>query len=80
MDLGLLRIRAWSKDMVLRLATDEVQELRRALTARYSEVLHELSQAEGFFSSTRGRELCRRKWKLEALLHQFDYPGNLISF
>ena len=69
--------------MVLRLASDEVQEVHRALTARYAEVLHEMSRAEGYFSSTRGQELCRRKWKLEALLHQLDHseaPPPMLEF
>ncbi|HSB12882.1 MAG TPA: hypothetical protein VLE22_00400, partial [Bryobacteraceae bacterium] len=65
--------------MVLTLASDEVREVHNALLDAHSEVLRKLS-LEGFPSRELGLELCRRKWKLEALLHQLDHPGSLIPF
>jgi hypothetical protein len=60
--------------MVLKLTSDEGQEVQRALAAAYSEVLRELSRVQGSLSPEPGMELCRRKWKLEAMLRQFDHP------
>ncbi len=59
--------------MVLKLASDEVQEVRRALSAAYSDVLRELGRATGFLSPEPALDLCHRKSKLEALLHQLDH-------
>ena len=60
--------------MTLRLASDDIDELRKALSSAYREVIRELGQ----FGSTRnvptGMQLCRRKWKLEAMLRQLDGP------
>jgi len=64
------------KGMVLKLASDEVQEVQRALSAAYLQVLRELSRGEGVLSHQPGLELCQRKWKLEALLHQLDHSGD----
>ena len=61
--------------MVLRLANDEVQEVQRALSAVHSEVLRELNRLDGFFSPDDALNLCRRKWKLEALLHQLNHSN-----
>ena len=62
--------------MVLKLASDEVQEVRRALSAAYLQVLRELSRGEGCLSVKPGLELCQRKWTLEDLLHQLDHSGD----
>ena len=59
--------------MVLRLASDEVQEVHRALSAAHLQVLRELSRMESYLNRRAGLELCRRKWKLEALLQQLDH-------
>ena len=58
--------------MTLSLANDEVQEIRRALTTAHLQVLGELSRMESYLNREAGLELCRRKWKLEALLQQLD--------
>jgi len=58
--------------MVLKLAGDEVQEVHRALSAAHLQVLRELSRVDGYANRKAGLELCQRKWKLEALLHQLD--------
>jgi hypothetical protein len=68
--------RAWSEEMVLRLAREDVREVHKALSAAYSEVLCELSRLEGFPSRKPGIDLCHRKWKLEALLHQLDHSDD----
>ena len=62
--------------MVLKLASDEVQEVHRALSAAYLQVLRDLSRGEGVLSHKPGLELCQRKWRLEALLHQLDDSGD----
>jgi hypothetical protein len=59
--------------MVLNLASDEVQEVRRALLAAYVQLLRELSRVDGYLNRKEGLELCQRKWKLEALLHQLEH-------
>ena len=59
--------------MILKLATDEVQEVQRALMAAYAQLIRELSRADGYLNRKEGLELCRRKWKLEALLRQLDH-------
>lgn len=59
--------------MVLKLTSDEIREVHQALMEAYAEVLRQL-RLEGSGSRELGLELCRRKWKLEALLHQFDHP------
>jgi len=60
--------------MVLRLASDEVLEVHRALSAAHLQTLRELGRVDGYFDRKAGLELCQRKWKLEALLHQLDHP------
>jgi len=62
--------------VVLRLASDEVQEVYRALSAAHVQTLRELSRVDGYLNRKAGRELCQRKWKLEALLHQFDHSDD----
>ena len=57
--------------MTLRLASDDVEEVRRALCSAYGEV--ELGQY-GLGYSPAGIQLCRRKWKLEAMLRQLAGP------
>ena len=59
--------------MTLSLANDEVQEIRRALSTAHLQVLGELSRMESYLNREAGLELCRRKWKLEALLQQLDH-------
>ena len=59
--------------MVLRLASDDVRELQRALSAVYSHTLRQLNGVDGYFDRKAGLELCQRKWRLEALLHQLDH-------
>jgi len=61
--------------MTLSLANDEVQEIRRALSTAHLQVLGELSRMESYLNRKAGLELCRRKWKLEALLQQLDHGG-----
>ena len=62
--------------MVLKLASDEVREVQRALSAAYSDVLRQLGRVEGFLSPSPGLELCQRKWKLEAVLRQLDHSDD----
>jgi len=59
--------------MVLRFASDEVQEVHRALSSAYVQLLRELSRVDGYLNRKEGLELCQRKWRLEALLHQLDH-------
>ena len=59
--------------MTLSLANDEVQEVRRALSTAHLQVLRELSRMGSYLNRKAGLELCRRKWKLEALLQQLDH-------
>jgi len=61
--------------MTLRLASDDIEEVRRALSSAYGEVIRKLGQSSGFHGvSPAGIQLCRRKWNLEALLRQLDRP------
>ena len=60
--------------MTLRLASDDIEELRRALLSAYGEVIRALGQSSGLGRSEAGIQLCRRKWKLEAMLRQLDGP------
>ena len=62
--------------MVLKLAGDEVQEVHRALSAAHLQVLRELSRVDGYANRQAGLELCRRKWKLEALLHELAHSDD----
>jgi len=62
--------------MVLRLASDEVQEVRRALSAAHLQMLRQLSRQDGYLNRKAGLELCHRKWKIEALIYQLDHPGD----
>jgi len=64
----------WSEAMTLRLANDDIEELRRALLSAYGEVIRELGRTSGPGGSDAGIQLCRRKWKLEAMLRQLDGP------
>jgi hypothetical protein len=59
--------------MTLRLASDDIEELRRALSSAYREVIRELGQFGGL-GGPAGIQLCRRKWMLEAMLRQLDGP------
>ena len=59
--------------MTLRLVGDDIEEVRRALSSAYGEVIRELAQY-GLGYSPAGIQLCRRKWKLEAMLRQLDGP------
>lgn len=68
-----LRTAASSKAMILRIATEDIEELRRALSSAYGEVIRELDQSSGRADPV-GIQLCRRKWKLQALLRQLDGP------
>jgi hypothetical protein len=67
----ILGEKGWHQGMVLKLAGDEVQEVHRALSSAHLQVLRELSRVDGYTNRKAGLELCKRKWKLEALLHQF---------
>jgi len=62
--------------MTLRFASDDIGEVRRALLSAYGELIRELGQSSGLGGrpSPAGIQLCRRKWKLEALLRQLDGP------
>jgi len=60
--------------MILRLASDDIEEVRRALRFAYGEVIRELGQSSGVGVSEAGIQLCQRKWKLEAVLRQLDCP------
>ena len=60
--------------MILRLASDDIEEVRRALRFAYGEVIRELGKSAGLGFNPAGIELCRRKWKLEAMLRQLDCP------
>jgi len=61
--------------MTLRLASDDIEELRKALSSAYREVIRELGEFGSFGSNASGIQLCRRKWKLEAMLRQLDGPN-----
>lgn len=69
----MLKGRGLYDGMVLKLASDEVQEVQRALLAAYVLLLRELSRVDGYLNRKEGLVLCQRKWKLEALLHQLDH-------
>jgi len=60
--------------MTLRLAGDDIEELRRALLSAYGEVIRELGRPRALGGSEAGIQLCRRRWKLEAMLRQLDGP------
>jgi hypothetical protein len=60
--------------MTLRLDSDDIEEVRRALSSAYREVIRELGQSSGLGGGPAGIQLCRRKWKLAAMLHQLDRP------
>jgi hypothetical protein len=82
LDLKLQRIMAWSEEMVLKLASDEVQEIQTALSVSYRQVLGELSRVDSYIDRNAGLELCRRKWRLEALIGQlerFDAPTPVLE-
>jgi hypothetical protein len=58
--------------MTLRLASDDIEEVRRALSSAYGEVIRELGRTSGLGGSEAGIQLCRRKWKLEDMLRQLN--------
>jgi len=60
--------------MTLRLGNDEIEEVRRALFSAHGEVIRELGHSSSLGGDPAGIQLCRRKWKLEALLRQLDGP------
>ena len=63
------------RGMIVRFASDDIEEVRRALSSAYGQVIRELGQFSGLrVRGPAGVRLCRRKWKLEALLRQFDGP------
>ena len=65
---------AWQGEgMTLKIASDEIEEVRRGLSFVYGEVIRELGQRSSCGSEA-GIQLCRRKWKLEALLGQLRCP------
>ena len=64
----------WSEVTTLRLASDDVEELRRALLSAHGEVIRESGRTSGRGGSEARIQLCRRKWKLEAMLRQLDGP------
>ena len=59
--------------MTLRIANEDIQEVRRALSIVYAEVIRELGQRSSSGSEA-GIQLCRRKWQLEDMLRQLDSP------
>ena len=59
--------------MVLKLASDEVQEVQSALSVAYRQVLEELSRVDSYVNHKAGLELCQRKWRLEALIGQLEH-------
>ncbi len=59
--------------MVLKLASDEVGEVHRALSAAYLQMLREVGRVDSYVDRKAGLELCRRKWRLETLLRQLDH-------
>jgi len=61
--------------MVLKLASDEVREVHKALSAAYLMILRELSRVDGYLNGGAGLELCQRKWMLEMLLRQLEHSG-----
>jgi len=61
--------------MTLRLASDEIEEVRRALYSAYGEVIQELGLSSGPGGGPARIQLCRRKWKLEAILRQLNGPA-----
>ncbi len=71
-----LRATGWSKAMTLRLAGDDIEELRRALASAYAQVISELAQSSGIGFDPAGIQLCRRKWKLEGMLRRLDGPDD----
>jgi len=60
--------------MTLRLASDDIEELRRALSSAYGDVIRDLGQPRALGANQAGMQLCQRKWKLEAILRQLDGP------
>jgi len=60
--------------MTLRVASDDIEEVRSALSSAHTQVIRELGQFNSLGCRPAGIELCRRKWKLEALLREFDGP------
>jgi hypothetical protein len=61
--------------MILRIKSDDIEELRKALSSAHLEVIRELGHSRGIGSDPVGIECCRRKWKLEGLLRQLEGPG-----
>lgn len=61
--------------ITLKVTSDDIEELRRALLNAYGDVIRELGQVTCLRGpSEAGIQLCRRKWKLEAMLGQLEGP------
>ncbi len=64
--------------MVLKLTSEEVQEVRRALAQAHAALLRELSNAIGCGYSVANIELCGRKASISRLLDRLDNPVLLV--
>ncbi len=60
--------------MTLRIASEDVGEVRSALSTAYKKVIWELGQSRELGAGPARVALCRRKWSLEAILRQLDGP------
>ncbi len=60
--------------MTLKIARQDIEEVRRALSAAYGEVIRELARSRDLGASPVRIALCRRRWSLEAMLRQIDDP------
>ena len=59
--------------MTLRIASNDIEEVRRALSSAHREVIRELGRCCGIGGGPE-IQLCRRKWTLEDMLRQLDGP------
>jgi hypothetical protein len=75
LDLELLHVMSWSEGMVLKLASDEVQEVHNAVSVAYRQVLREVGRVDSYVDRKAGLKLCQRKWRLEALIRQLEHSG-----
>ncbi len=57
--------------MVLKLSKVEAQEVHKALSAAYLQVLGDLSRRDGCAPDS-SVELCQRRWRLDTLLCQLE--------
>ena len=57
--------------MKLSVNSDDIEEVRRALSSAHREVIRELGRGCGVGGGPE-IQLCRRKWTLEAMLRQLD--------